>query len=76
MPVDYMDGKPIRYRANSDGGFTLYSVGEDGNDDGGDTTLMAGKKNLRNLWERKDFVWPSIALPDEIEVYRKEAATN
>ncbi|HNQ72044.1 MAG TPA: hypothetical protein PKN95_00375 [Verrucomicrobiota bacterium] len=30
VPVDYMDGNPIKYRLNGDGSFTLYSVGEDG----------------------------------------------
>jgi hypothetical protein len=44
--------------------------GENGKDDGGDTTPLPGKTSLRNLWDRKDFVWPSPALPEEIEAYR------
>ncbi|MBI3851955.1 MAG: hypothetical protein HY298_16990 [Verrucomicrobia bacterium] len=76
VPVDYMDGKPVKYRFKPDGTFTLYSVGEDGRDDGGDLALMDGRKNTRSLWARKDFVWPSPALPEEIETYRKEAAKN
>jgi len=33
-PIDFMDGKPLRYRRKDDGTFLLYSVGEDGKDDG------------------------------------------
>jgi len=77
VPPDYMDGKPIKYHLNSDGTFTLYSVGDDGNDDGGDPTpLPKHPSNTIPLWYRKDFVWPAPALPDEIEVYRKEMQKN
>ena len=64
----------MRYRVNPDGSFTLYSVGEDANDDGGDLALRAGGTNLRNLWERKDFVWPAKASAEETEAYRNESA--
>ncbi len=74
VPTDYMDGKPIKYRLNSDGSFVLYSVGTDGKDDGGDLSLPADKSNSRQLWVRKDFVWPTPALPEEIAGYRKECA--
>ncbi|MCB1127969.1 MAG: hypothetical protein KDM81_15855, partial [Verrucomicrobiae bacterium] len=36
IPIDWMDGEPLRYRLNPDSTWLLYSVGEDGNDDGGD----------------------------------------
>jgi hypothetical protein len=72
VPIDYMDGKPIKYGLDAGGAFVLYSVGADGKDDGGDTALLPDKTNLRNLWDRRDYVWPSPALPDEIAAYRKE----
>jgi len=72
LPIDYMDGKPLKYHRNADGTFVLYSVGADGKDSGGDTALLPDKTNLRNLWDRRDWVWPSPALPDEIAAYRKE----
>ena len=72
VPIDYMDGKPIKYRLDAGGAFVLYSVGTDGHDDGGDTALLPDKTNRRNLWDRKDCVWPAPALPDEITAYRKE----
>lgn len=71
VPTDFMDGNPAKYRLRSDGGFMLYSAGADGNDDGGDASLSPDKWNLRNLWDRKDFVWPLPATPEEVEVYRQ-----
>jgi len=73
VPTDYMAGKPMRYRRNGDSGFVLYSVGEDEKDDGGDSSLSAGKTSVRNPWDRKDFVWQEAALPEEIEAYRQGA---
>ncbi len=35
VPVDFMDGQPLRYRPTNDGHFVLYSVGLDCIDDGG-----------------------------------------
>ena len=34
VPVDYLDGKLIKYHRNDDGSYTLYAVGDDGKDDG------------------------------------------
>ena len=73
--VDYMDGQPIKYRLNADGSFTLYSVGEDGKDDGGDMTLLQGTKS-RDLWKRRDYVWPAPATPEEVAEYRRNAGKN
>lgn len=75
VPVDYMDGQSIRYRLNSDGSFTLYSVGKDGKDDGGDLTPPAGLKS-KDLWRRRDYVWPAPASAEEVEEYRREAGKN
>lgn len=74
VPIDPMDGKSMKYQTNSDGTFRLYSVGTNGRDDGGATTLLPGKTSLKNPWDTKDFFWPSPALPDEVQEYRKESA--
>ena len=76
VPIDYMDGKPIRYRLNPDGSTVLYSVGEDGTDGGGDAGAKADAGSGRNIWDRKDCVWPAPALPEEIEAYRIKAFQN
>jgi hypothetical protein len=69
-PVDFMDGQPLRFRKQISGDFVLYSVGEDGKDDGGDAGLRPGKTSLRTLWERKDVVWPAPASMEEVQAYR------
>jgi len=47
VPIDPMSGKPFCYHANAAGNFVLYSVGEDGKDDGG----SAGA----------DILWPAVS---------------
>ena len=59
LPVDPMSGGPFKYRV-TEGKWLLYSVGEDGEDDGGDPTpAKAGEKP--GLWEGRDAVWPRPA---------------
>ncbi|EEF57504.1 hypothetical protein Cflav_PD0435 [Pedosphaera parvula Ellin514] len=50
VPMDLMSGKPLVYRCNADSTFVLYSVGEDGKDDGGQGGM--------DLWQGADAVWP------------------
>ena len=76
VPLDYMVGKAIKYHRNNDGSYTLYSVGEDGNDDGGDSSLATDAESPRDLWRRRDFVWPAPATPGEVEEYRQNAGRN
>jgi hypothetical protein len=59
VPYDYMSAKPLRYRFQADGSYVLYSVGEDGKDDGGDPTPPPGTP--AGLWSGRDAVWPSPA---------------
>jgi len=58
VPVDLMNSKPLGYRLNPDKTFTLYSVGEDGRDNGGDPT-SGGATNKFDLWSGRDAVWPT-----------------
>jgi hypothetical protein len=71
-----MDGKPVKYHLNAGGSFTLYSVGEDGKDDGGDASAAPEHQDSASSWFRKDFVWPSAASPEEAEAYRNQAVKN
>ncbi|HVM50173.1 MAG TPA: hypothetical protein VMU04_19245 [Candidatus Acidoferrum sp.] len=59
VPFDCMAGRPLRYHTTPDGAYVLYSVGEDGVDDGGDATLAAGMPN--GMWTSRDAVWPRPA---------------
>jgi len=52
LPLDPMTGQPFHYRRTGDGWFLLYSVGEDGKDDGG--VLRAEKGG-----PFKDWPWPT-----------------
>ncbi len=61
VPNDSMDGKPLRYRRNAVDSFTLYSVGENGTDDGGDPTPLQDKKRRSGIWKGRDAVWPAAA---------------
>jgi len=76
IPYDPADGKSLRYRLNSDGSFTLYSIGEDEKDDGGDALPAIPSKSTTWL-QGRDWVWPQPASDDEVEMfYEKEAATR
>jgi hypothetical protein len=59
VPLDPMSGKPLRYRRN-ESGFVMYSVGEDGRDDGGDPSSPRVANEL-DFWSGKDAVWPAPA---------------
>ncbi len=67
VPMDPMSGKPLCYRLNADGTFTLYSTGEDGKDDGGDGTPSDGGQKF-GLWEGRDAVWPTAVEETNAEV--------
>jgi hypothetical protein len=58
VPVDYMDGQSLRYRLEVDGGFRLYSVGLDGQDDGGDPCPATPWTRYSTIWDGRDAVWP------------------
>jgi len=63
VPIDPMSGMPFLYQTHADGTFTLYSVGEDGQDDGGDAMATNTVKSF-DLWSGRDAVWPK-ALTNE-----------
>lgn len=72
VPLDRMDGKPLRYRVNGQAGFMLYSVGSDGTDNGGDGAQANGPSPTtppQNWLSGKDWVWPQPASRQEIEKY-------
>jgi hypothetical protein len=72
IPLDPVDGKPLRYRRNEDGTYVLYSIGGDGVDDGGDATQPVGASSsvAHFGWQRaRDWVWPQPATPAEVRYY-------
>jgi hypothetical protein len=73
LPIDYMDGKNLRYRLNADGTYVLYSVGSDGIDNGGDAVPppgiveFTGSLGHGGLKEGRDWVWPRAATAEEVK---------
>lgn len=79
VPIDCMDGQPLRYRLNADGTFLLYSIGENGNDDGGDPSLEKGVTSSIFYWQNnraRDWVWPQPATEEEISAYYKKISSK
>ena len=72
IPLDPVDGQPLRYRLNADGTFLLYSVGENGKDDGGNPALDTGAQSSSYFWQNPhalDWVWPQPATEQEVQNY-------
>ncbi len=63
VPVDLMSGRPLCYHLDPGGRPLLYSVGNDGQDNGGDP--RASQTNQVGLWEGRDAVWPTAARAGE-----------
>lgn len=61
-PTDFMVGQPLRYHPNADGSFALYSVAEDGVDNGGNARPAAPPTGPRrnDPWSGQDWVWPAV----------------
>jgi hypothetical protein len=67
VPADPIDGKPLRCKPGGGKTWLLYSVGEDGVDDGGDGRPPNDDAKEFRLFQGRDWVWPSAATPEEIE---------
>jgi hypothetical protein len=79
VPIDCMDGQPLRYRPNADGTFLLYSVGENGVDDGGNPALEKGVIGSNYYWQNShalDWVWPKPATEAEIQAYYQKISAQ
>jgi hypothetical protein len=75
VPKDPVDGKPLRYQRNPDGTFLLYSIGEDGVNNGGNPMPASGN-SLSFSWQQgRDWVWPQPATAAEIKLWRDHRAT-
>jgi hypothetical protein len=66
--TDPFDGKLLRYRFNADGSFTLYSVGLNGKDDGGNAGPEKSGSKPQFL-NGRDLVWPHAATREEIQTF-------
>ena len=69
VPLDPVNAQPLHYKLNSDGTFLLYSIGEDGEDGGGNPKPKDDSKKNFNWQRGRDWVWPQPASAQEIEDY-------
>jgi hypothetical protein len=70
VPPDPVDGHPLRYRRESGGTFLLYSVGENGVDDGGDPSPAGHGTPKTFFWQDSqalDWVWPQATTADGVQ---------
>jgi hypothetical protein len=73
---DFIDGERLRYRHTEDDRFLLYSVGLDGNDDGGQLLAVGSPSPVGSGFgrvESPDLVWPLPASPAEVRAYAAAA---
>jgi hypothetical protein len=79
VPVDFMDGRPLRYQLNGDGHYRLYSVGLDCVDDGGKIMKEGERPSLAELRSgglsaspKGDIVWPFQASTTTVAILRRQ----
>lgn len=65
LPRDDMRAAPLGYQKTGPNDYRLYSVGLDGEDNGGDASLQPDKKTYGRIWDGRDAVWPAAATPAE-----------
>lgn len=66
VPLDVMDGKPLRYRRIDENKFDLYSIGLDGYDNHGRTLYPEGALQL-SWFAGADWIWPHKATAAEFK---------
>jgi hypothetical protein len=80
-PIDFMDGQPLRYRADQAGHFMLYSVGVDCADHGGRPVAsglrsgrrpMLGAPGFAGPEPGGDLVWPFPAAAEAVQSLRQQ----
>ena len=57
IPHDLITGQPLHYRKSAKTGYVLYSVGWNGEDDGG-VTIWKRPKDPHPNWTEGDWAWP------------------
>jgi hypothetical protein len=75
VPVDFMDGKPLRYRLGDDDTVVLHSVGLDCVDDSGKFSIAKNALPVfpkLDPFDSPDMVWPRPASETEVQTLRLE----
>jgi hypothetical protein len=72
VPLDPMDGAPLRYRLSTTNTFVLYSIGLDGVDGGGDVNPKEPASRNFFWTQCKDFVWPQPATVEQLRDFNSQ----
>ena len=70
VPLDGMVGEPLRYRVNSDGSHTVWSVGRDFKDNGGDPTQERSGETSVFWTHGRDTVIPMAVTETELAAWK------
>ena len=70
-PPDPIDAQPLRYRLRPEGGFLLYSIGDNGVDDGGDAS-PTNKVSTFSIIKGRDWVWPQPATSEDLRAWEEK----
>ena len=84
VPMDFQDAQPLRYRREANGQFRLWSVGENGTDEGGNNefpaaaapTSTAPAVRPRHWMNDRDLLWPLPATEAEVAALHAEYAAE
>jgi hypothetical protein len=76
VPLDPFDDKPLRYKRNQDGSFTLYSIGANRKDDGGDASPPMNRGRPNFAFNMRDIVWPRAATAEQLEKFIEAEAAR
>lgn len=84
VPVDFQDAQPLRYRREANGEFRLWSVGENGTDEGGNNefpttaTLVAPPAAVppKHWMNDRDLLWPLPATEADVTALHSDYAAE
>ena len=61
LPIDAVTGEPLRYRLDDRDGYSLYSPGEDGVDNGGPLRERPGQtQRVDSVYEQPDWTYAGL----------------
>ncbi|MGB0578803.1 MAG: hypothetical protein ACPGVU_03780 [Limisphaerales bacterium] len=69
--VDWMNGGVLHFERLADDDFRLWSVGQDGVDDGGDPTI-SGTPSGPHPHDGRDWVWLRASAPTDVQIFIKK----
>ncbi|MEN9575327.1 MAG: hypothetical protein RL514_3182 [Verrucomicrobiota bacterium] len=85
VPIDFQDAQPLRYQREANGQFRLWSVGDNGTDEGGNNEFPAAPSATpaaptvappRTWMNDRDLLWPLPATAAEVATLHSDFAAE